>query len=474
MAKILVTGSNGFIGRRLIFRLLEDGHDVYALVRSKKGGTSNPRLHTILGDFSIPEKMETLPKDIDAAYYLIHSMAKSVENLIETEKDIAQNFISAIEETNCTQIIYLSGIIEDETELSTHLKSRLTVEKLLCSSHIPCTVLRSSIIIGEGSASFEIIRDLSEKLPIMIAPKWVKSSCQPIAVIDVLFYLSHVLLNPSAYGAIFDIGGPETMTFKEILLRYAAFRKLKRLIIDVPVLTPRLSSYWLVFITSVPLSICSYLVDSMRQNSRKINKTIDEILPHACLSYDQSLKVAIQKIAQNEAVTFFPEPWEPNMGAADEFVEVPKAGCLLDSQIIPITVPIEEVRRRIWSIGGKQGWYSMNWAWKLRGWIDQMVGGAGFDKGRRDATKIEVGDCIDFWRVLHANEDKHHLILYAKMKLPGDAWLEFKIDEKKKVLKQTATFRPRGVLGRFYWYMLWPIHKAIFTNMAKAIAQKPL
>lgn len=313
MAKILVTGSTGFIGKRLVYQLLEQGHEVYALSRIRgiePKISGNPRLHVLFGDLRDPAEMEPIPKDIDAAYYLVHSMASVVENLVEEEKKTAQNFVALIEKTGCKQIIYLGGIIEDETHLSPHLRSRLAVEAVLKESKVAYTILRASIIIGSGSASFEIIRDLVEKLPIMTPPRWIHSRCNPIAVRDVLFYLTGVLLNSACYRKTFDIGGPEEMSFKEALLKYARLRKLKRVVIDVPLLTPRLSSYWLVLITSVPFSICKHLVESLRQNTRTLNHSIEAVLPHQCISYEEAIRLAFQKIAQNEVVSTWVDAWD--------------------------------------------------------------------------------------------------------------------------------------------------------------------
>jgi len=477
MNKILVTGSTGFVGKRLIYQLVEQGHEIYALSRFKGLDLNIPgkfKVRTIFGDIRDPEQMEPFPKDIEAAYYLLHSMGSLVENLSEEEERIATNFVSLIEQTDCKQIIFLSGIIENEATLSPHLRSRLVVEKILKKSKIPTTILRSSIIIGAGSASFEIIRDLIEKLPLMIGPKWIKNYCQPISIFDVLFYLSSCLLLPKCFGNTYEIGGPEAMTFKEVLSRYATFRDLKRFIIDVPFLTPRLSSYWLVLITSVRFSICKYLVESMKQNTRKLSQAIDEVLPHVCMNYEESLKMAFLKIQQNEVVSTWMDSWEFKQINADieKIVQVPEEGCIKDIREMSITIPINEVKNRIWSLGGKQGWYSMNWAWTLRGFIDKILGGTGMNRGRRHPTKLEVGDSVDFWRVLLATDDKTHLILYAEMKLPGEAWLEFEINEKNSTLKQTATFRPKGVLGRIYWYTLVPFHFIIFNNIAKTLCQK--
>ncbi|MBY0529163.1 MAG: SDR family oxidoreductase [Rhabdochlamydiaceae bacterium] len=476
MAKVLVTGSTGFIGKRLILSLLEQGHEVYALSRIKGVEPHLPKsasFHLLYGDLKDSGSLSAFPNEIDAAYYLVHSMGDVVSNLASVEKSVAQHFLSLIEKTRCQQIIYLGGIIEKEEELSPHLQSRLLVENILKASKIPCTVLRASIIIGAGSASFEIIRDLVEKLPIMVAPRWVNSFCQPISIRDVLFYLTAVLLNPACYPKTFDIGGPDIYTFKQVLLKYAAFRKLKRVILNVPFLTPRLSSYWLVFVTSVRFSICFYLVESMRHHSRCLNTKIQSILPHQCLTFDQALELAFLKISQNEVLSTWMDSWElkgvnPDIQA---FIQVPKEGCLHDVRRVPITIPVSEVKKRIWSIGGDRGWYSMNWAWWLRGLIDQLVGGTGLNRGRRHPEQIQVGDSIDFWRVLLADEENGHLILYAEMKLPGEAWLEFKIEDRKWLV-QTATFRPKGIFGRLYWYCLIPLHGIIFGSMSRTIAQK--
>ncbi len=471
MGAILVTGANGFVGKRLIYKLLEEGHTVYALVRNGRAQfifSKHERIHIIVGDLANKETLPLFPENLDAAYYFVHSMAETYENLKKKENQVAKNFLTAIETTSCKQVIYLSGIVEDEKKLSPHLKARLQVEKLLQKGKIPCTVLRASIIIGAGSASFEIIRDLTEKLPIMVAPKWVKNECQPIWITDVLFYLSGVLLNKDTFGNTYDIGGPEVMSFREVLLRYAQFRDLRRYIINVPFLTPRLSSYWLVFITSVKFSICSYLVESMKQNTRKLNMAIDTILPHKCARYEGALSYAFQRIAQNEVVSSWMDAWD--LKTHINGVDVPQEGCLKDIKIVPITRSLGEVREKIWSIGGDRGWYSMNWAWKIRGFLDKLVGGAGFNRGRPHPTQLEIGDSLDFWRVILADKKEVHLILYAQMKMPGEAWLEFKLSEDKTKLIQTATFRPKGLFGYLYWYTLVPFHCIIFRHMAKAIA----
>lgn len=477
MAKILVTGATGFVGKRLIVSLLEQGHDVYALCRihgTRVFTDDRPNFHYIWGDLRNPEMQQALPKDLDVAYYLVHSMSEIVSDLIKAELAVAENFLESVKKTQIKQIIYLGGIINDEKSLSPHLRSRLLVEAALKSSSIPITILRASIIIGSGSASFEIIRDLCEKLPFMIAPKWLTSPCQPIAIQDVLFYLSHVLLKRECYNKTFDIGGPEVLTFKELLMEYSEFRHLKRYIMNVPFLTPRLSSFWLVFITSVRFSICFYLVESIKNTSVVRLDGIQRLIPHQCLTFKKALELAFQNIAQNEVVSTWMDSWEikGTNPSITEYINVPKEGCLKDEKKYVVKDSREAALDRIWGIGGNKGYYALNWAWKLRGLIDQMVGGVGLNRGRRHPTEIQVGDFIDFWRVIRADKENGDLILFAGMKMPGEAWLEFKLEEEanKWILVQTATFRPKGILGRLYWYALLPFHFFIFRKMAKALA----
>ncbi len=477
MTKILVTGANGFVGKRLVLHLLNQGHTVYALCRikgSKIFSQDQPHLHYIWGDLRNPETLLHFPKDIAVAYYLVHSMSEIVSNLIDVEMEVVAQFLKALQDVNLQQIIYLGGIVNDETKLSPHLKSRVLVEKALRGSGVPVTVLRASIIIGAGSASFEIIRDLCEKLPVMIAPKWVDSQCQPIAIGDVLFYLSNVLLNPKCMNQTFDIGGPEVFTFKELMLHYARFRNLKRWIINVPFFTPRLSSYWLVFISSVRYSLCYYLVESMKTNTIVQLNSIQTIIPHIGLTYTEALTLTFQKISQNEVISSWMDSWEivgddPNL---DHYIQVPTEGCLQDTRRVLVRDSKAAAIGRIWRIGGSTGYYAWNWAWHLRGLFDQMIGGVGLNRGRRHPSEIQAGDSIDFWRVILADQQEGRLILFAGMKVPGEAWLQFHFEQNDQqlFLVQIATFRPKGILGRLYWYILIPFHVVIFQKMAKALA----
>jgi hypothetical protein len=333
--------------------------------------------------------------------------------------------------------------------------------------------LRAAIIIGSGSASFEIIRDLVEKLPVMVAPRWLKTRCQPIAIRNVLEYLIGAMLNKDAIGTTFDIGGTEILTYKEMLYSYARVRKLKRLIISVPVLSPKLSSLWLIFVTSTSFSLAKELVESMRNEVVCVDDSIRSVIPTKLFSYEEALQMAFDKISHKNIVS----SWKDSFYAMDarrdmmDNMEVPSQGVLTDKRQVSFTRPAAEVIANLWSIGGKQGWYSGNWLWKIRGFADTMVGGVGLRRGRRSEFDLKTGDALDFWRVLLADRAKGRLILYAEMKLPGEAWLEFtvKTENDTGTLTQTATFRPLGLWGRIYWYSVWPFHGLIFPRMAKAI-----
>ncbi len=472
--KILLTGANGYVGTRLLPVLIEKGYDVVCLVRDKRRFREETagmeKVKVITGDLLDKESLTEIPTDIDAAYYLVHSMGSSGNDFDQLEKLSVTNFVSAIEKTTCKQTIYLTGIANDE-QLSKHLTSRLAVENVLKSSKISHTFLRAAIIIGSGSASFEIIRDITEKLPVMVAPKWLRTRCQPIAIRDVLAYLEGVLGNEKALNKTFDIGGPDIYTYKEMLLLYAKNRGLKRWIITIPVLTPRLSSYWLHMVTSVNYSIASSLVDSMKNEVICKNDDIKNVVPRRCVTYEEALKLTFEKIEQNSIVSSWRDALNKGYLKTSfmDQVKVPQNGTLEYKVKREFTRDELEVASNIWSIGGKRGWYYLDWLWDLRGLIDQFVGGVGSRRGRRSLIELQAGDALDFWRVILADKKNNRLLLYAEMKLPGEAWLEFKIIKRgtKKILSQVATFRPNGLWGRLYWWLMWPFHLFIFSGMAK-------
>ncbi|MCO5950054.1 SDR family oxidoreductase [Mucilaginibacter flavidus] len=475
--KILLAGANGYIGTRLIPVLLEKGHDLICLVRDKRRFHENSDYSThvtlLTGDLLNPETIEDFPTDIDAAYYLVHSMTGN-KDFAELEATSAHNFVKQLDKTHCKQTIFLSGITND-SHLSTHLKSRRHVEDVLKEGKSALTVLRASIIIGSGSSSFEIIRDLTEKLPLMTVPRWVNTKCQPIAIRDVLGYLESVLLNQKAYNRTFDIGGPDILTFKQMMLGYAEVRKLKRYIITIPFLSPKISSYWLYFVTSVSYSLAQSLVDSMKNETIVKDNSINEVAPRNCLTYKEALELAFVKIEQNSIVSSWKDALNRGYlqpGFMDQ-IKVPQNGTLEYKVKTPFKRDVKEVLNNLWAIGGKRGWYYWNWIWNLRGFLDKVVGGVGSRRGRTSNINISPGDAIDFWRVLLADKPHKRLLLYAEMKLPGEAWLEFKIVERhgETFLSQVATFRPKGLWGRLYWAAMFPFHIFIFKGMAEQITK---
>ena len=478
--KILLTGANGYIGRRLLPILVMQGHDVICLVRDKRRIEIEENLVKNVSFFEADllelDQLNTLPSSIDAAYYLIHSMGSSSNDFQDLEQKSASNFVAAIDKTSCKHIIYLSGIANDDS-LSKHLSSRKNVETILASTKAELTVLRAAIIIGSGGASFEIIRDLVEKLPVMVAPKWLKTKCQPIAIRNIIQYLSGVLGKEQSFGKTFDVGGPDILTYKQMLLTFAKVRGLKRYIITLPVLTPRLSSYWLHFVTATSYKIASSLVDSMRNEVIVERKGIEEIVPIKLISYEEAVKMAFDRIAQNEVLS----SWKDALASSKintslmEFVKIPVHGCFKDTRVQPFDRPVTEIIQNIWNIGGDRGWYYWNFLWKIRGYLDKAVGGVGLRRGRRSPNQLVAGDSLDFWRVLVADKTEGRLLLYAEMKLPGEAWLEFNISKKegKNILTQTATFRPQGVLGRVYWYSVLLFHEFIFSGMIRKIVHHP-
>lgn len=476
--KILLTGANGYIGTRLLPRLIREGHEVYALVRSRyRIETSqklHPQLHVIEADLLDPSSLLQIPEDIDVAYYLVHSMSYS-PTFSELEATSAKHFLHRLENTQAKQIIYLGGL-SNEAGLSRHLTSRKRVGEILREGKVPVTILMAGIIIGSGSASFEIIRDLVEKLPVMIAPNWLNNLTQPIAVRDVLTYLTLVIGNPACLNQSFEIGGPDVLSYKDLLLKFSKIRGLHRKIYTVPFLTPRLSSYWLFFVTSTSFSLARFLVESLIHNVVCKENQILKLFPGKLLSYQEAVELAFTRIEED----WVPSSWKDTLSGStlnpdlSIYVHVPRFGILRDQRTVSFSCPVEEVQKQVWSLGGEKGWLTMDWAWKLRGFLDKLVGGIGLRRGRTHPTRLKVGDALDFWRVLLADKNHRRLLLYAEMKLPGEAWLEFEILPNKAGgnLKQTATFRPNGVWGRLYWYSLYPFHALIFRKLARHITKR--
>lgn len=469
--KILLTGATGYIGKRLLPLLVEEGHHVVCCVRDKTrfnyAQSLEPKISIVEIDLLKEESLLNIPVDIDVAYYLVHSMSSS-DDYKDLEQRSAINFRKRISNTNAQQVIYLSGII-NESKLSKHLESRKRVEEELGLGTYHFTCLRAGIIVGSGSASFEIIRDLVEKLPVMIAPKWLSTRCQPIGISDVLTFLIKSILKEETYNKNFDIGCNDILTYKDMLLQFAEARNLKRKIYTVPLMTPKLSSYWLYFVTSTSYRLARSLVNSMKVEVICRNHDINKILDVEPISFREAIDRAFKRIEDNNIYS----SWKDSYSSSGvnfnicEFVKVPEFGSYKDKRTKKID-DRDTCINNIWKIGGETGWYYGNWLWKIRGILDKFVGGVGLRRGRTNKLSISTGDALDFWRVLYADKEEGRLLLFAEMKLPGDAWLEFKVEDGQII--QTATFRPLGLAGRLYWFSVLPFHGFIFNGLIKKLA----
>ncbi len=467
---VLLTGANGYIGKRLMIQLIEQGHHLYCCVRDKNRfnppASVRKNITVLEIDLTEIDSLDRIPYEIDAAYYLVHSMSGS-SDYQALELKCAIHFRTRMEKTKVKHVIYLSGMTNN-TKLSKHLKSRKNVEDELTKGDYNFTCLRAGIIVGSGSASFEIIRDLVEKLPVMITPKWLLTKCQPIGVSDVLSILSKSLLNEKVFNQNFDIGSPDILSYKEMLLQFAEVRGLKRKIWTVPVMTPRLSSYWLYFVTSTSYKLATSLVDSMKIEVICRDNRINKLLNLEPISYKSAIKRAFDRIQENNIVSSWKDSYVSSGIDFDigDFILVPEYGTLNDCRKLPVKNKKLTIDR-IWKLGGDNGWYYGNWLWKIRGYLDKLAGGVGLRRGRTNPKTLNPGDALDFWRVLYANREEGRLLLFAEMKLPGEAWLEFKIENS--LLVQTATFRPKGLAGRIYWFIVYPFHGFIFNGLLKKL-----
>lgn len=474
--KILLTGANGYIGKRMLPLLLEQGHSVICCVRNKKRFSpkeiNHPNLQVFEADLLNLHSLENLPKDIDVSYYLIHSMQHGTEGFEKLESLCARNFVRFIDQTKNRQIIYLSGIANVE-KLSRHLESRKQVEEILKKSRSDYTILRAGIIVGSGSASFEIIRDLVEKLAIMVTPNWLLTKCQPIAIRNVIDFLIGVIDQKDCLNHTFDIGGNEVLSYKEMLLQYAEVRKLKRFIFCLPIMTPRLSSYWLYFITSTSYNLAVNLVNSMKIEVICRPNNLAELLQIKLLSYREAIEKASGKIQQQMVISSWTDALSSGILPNDKmkYIEPPSYACYTDTKKFKIGGDVDRILENVWALGGDRGWYYGNWLWHLRGLLDKLFGGVGLNRGRRHPNEIKMGDSLDFWRVLLADKEGGRLLLYAEMLLPGEAWLEFSIGKEngENYITQKAIFRPKGIFGRLYWILSYPFHIFIFRGMLKGI-----
>ncbi len=469
--RIAIAGVTGYIGGRLAPQLLADGYTVRCLVRSAakiagRDWSDNPNVEVVESALNNPAALE----NCQVAYYLVHSMTSAAGRYADEDRSLATQFAEAAKTAGVQRIIYLGGLGETGPNLSEHLASRREVESALASTGIPVTVLRAAMIIGSGSASFEILRYLVERLPVMVTPKWVSTKCQPIAVRNVIGYLAGCLANPATTGQTYDIGGPEVLTYRQIMTIMAAELKLRpRLIIPLPFFTPKLSSYWIHLVTPLSNDIGKPLAEGLKNPVVCRENAIRTLIPQTLLTVQQAIAAALVKIAQHGVVTNWamagPIPGDPDWAGGTVF---------RDSRTITVNAPAGAAFRAVCRVGGGHGWYAADWLWQVRGWLDRLFGGPGLRRGRRDPERVGFGEALDFWRVTGITRDRR-LALRAEMKLPGEAQLEFEItpiDETHCTLRQTALFQPRGLLGLAYWYSVVPLHHVVFRGMLHGIQRE--
>ena len=468
--KVLLTGSTGYIGRRLKQQLLKNSIiDLRLFVRNKNSISSEvlQKVEVFEGDTFDTRSLEKALSGVDVAYYLIHSLNR--DNYKELDKKSAQNFVDIASQCGVKKIIYLGGLGVKDEYTSEHLLSRLETGEILSSnSNVQTIWIRAGVIIGSGSASFEIIRNLAEKLPVMLTPKWVETKAQPIAVEDVIQYLESSLFLEQKKNLIVDIG-TEQLSYRQMMLKTASALGLQRYIIKVPFMSITVSSYWLNLFTPVPFSVAKALIEGLKSEVVKQNDNAKIYFPHIKpISYEEAVKKATQEIKENQVIS----RWNDNSGEIwdrDHKKQINDA-VFVDRKEGNISgIEASKVYNSFISIGGENGWFDFDFLWEIRGIVDKMLGGVGLKRGRRSQCDLRTGDCLDFWKVIDIQKEKR-LLLYAQMKLPGEGWLEFKIENDKLI--QSAYFYPRGVWGRIYWYTLVPLHYFVFTNMLHNIIKK--
>ena len=469
---VLVTGATGYIGGRLVPLLLGAGYRVRVFARSPekvraRTWSRHPALEIVAGSAEDPAALRRALDGCSAAYYLIHSMVAAGSRYAERDNELAGSFGSAAGDAGCDRIIYLGGLGETGPDLSEHLSSRREVEQQLGSGGVPVTVLRAAMIIGSGSASFEILRYLVERLPMMVTPRWVRTECQPIAARNVLFYLESCLQIPATIGQTLDVGGPEVLSYAEIMRVMARALGLRtRLVVPVPLLTPRLSSLWIHLVTPLSHQIARPLAEGLRNRVVCRDDRAAELMPQRLLTVREAIDAALGRVADDEVETAWSDagviPGDPDWAGGT---------CFVDQRSIDVAATPEEVFTAVCRVGGGHGWYAADALWRVRGWLDRMVGGPGLRRGRRATRSIGYGDALDFWRVTGLEQNRW-LSLRAEMKLPGEARLELEIEEmaaRRCRLRQTARFLPRGLAGLVYWYAVLPLHGVVFRGMLRGI-----
>ena len=475
-AVVLVTGATGYIGGRLVPRLLSAGHAVRCLVRDQgrlQGRSWQDDVEVVTGDVLQPDTLEAAMSGVTAAYYLVHSLGTT--DFHERDVAAARNFGRAAAAAGVGRIIYLGGLAEAAPGLSEHLRSRQQTGDALREAGVPVTEFRAGVIVGSGSLSFEMIRYLTERVPVMICPRWVYTRTQPIGIREVLRYLSAALEVPESTGRIIEIGGSDVITYGDMMMTYAEVRGLKRWMVPVPVLTPRLSSLWVNVVTPIPGAIARPLVEGLRNENVVHDNAARILFPQIePASYRTSVERALSRLQASSVESAWSDALSSSRQAAEPVTLTNREGMVREHRRRVVAASPAEVFRVFTGVGGERGWLYMDWAWRLRGFADRLLGGVGVRRGRRDPDQLRVGDALDFWRVEAIDRD-HLLRLRAEMKVPGMAWLQFDAvprEDGRTVLTQTAFFAPKGLSGWLYWYGLYPIHRMIFSGFIEAIARQ--
>lgn len=478
MSKILVTGATGYIGGRLVPRLLEKGHHVRCLVRDAERLAARSwadQVDVVEADVLEPDSLPSVLEGISCAYYLVHSMSSSAQGFENRDRTAAGNFTNAAKHAGVAHIVYLGGLGSPDKGISKHLRSRQETGHVLAQSGVPTTEFRAAIIVGSGSISFEMVRYLTERLPVMVTPSWVETRVQPIAVRDVLSYLIEAYERPPNAHHIVEIGGPDVLTYRDMMLTYAKLRGLKRTLIPTPVLSPQLSSYWINVVTPIPNSIARPLVEGLTSEVIVDHPEAAQAYPVRPISYETAVKLALDRTSQGAVETLWSEALAAvprGTPAAQKLQDT--QGMMVDRQVQHVHATPEQVYRSVVGIGGEEGWYAFDWLWHLRGILDRLLGGIGMRRGRRDPHTLLPGDALDFWRVESVKENEH-LQLRAEMKLPGRAWLRFDVSPLAgghTELRQTAFFEPKGLFGFLYWWSVYPLHLLIFPSMIREIRRR--
>jgi uncharacterized protein YbjT (DUF2867 family)/uncharacterized protein YndB with AHSA1/START domain len=478
MKNVLVTGVTGYIGGRLVPRLLKSGYDVRVLLRGSAARLdSRPwkdQVEIAIGDVLVPESLPGAMEGIDAAYYLIHSMGGE-SGFSERDIQAAANFAAAAADAGVKNIIYLGGLGDPDSNLSEHLRSRQQTGDALRQSGVPVTEFRAGMVVGSGSLSFEMMRNLTERLPVMIAPRWVYTKTQPIAIRDVLSYLVSALRTPDSKGRIIEIGAPDVLTYADMMLAYAKIRGLRRMIIRVPVLSPRLSSYWVHWITPVSAAVATPLIEGLRNQLIVRDDSASTLFPDIKpIDFETALRLALARIEDGDIETLWSDALASSKGDIKPLHLAQEQGMLLERRQRRVKASPEVVFQAFSGLGGERGWPPYNWLWRVRGAIDRLLGGVGMRRGRRHPDDLRQGEALDFWRVEKV-EPNHLIRLRAEMKLPGDGWLQFEVNPREDSstdLVQTAYFAPKGLSGLLYWYGIYPLHGIIFSRMIDAVAER--